>query len=96
MADTDQTVRKKVHVYNYYNLTQLHQPGVYTFSTTSANDENCLLTVQSATPLVVYGGFVESQFDDKVQKGTPTGESVQRNPMKNHPSYFAFMVCDRI
>jgi hypothetical protein len=89
---TSDSAQGASHVYNYVNLIQNFGTGAYTFTPRSVTDDDCYVTASSATQLLVYGGFVQSQFDDNVQGTIPDGHSVQTDPIQNVPSYFAFAV----
>jgi len=92
-SNTDR-LQGPVHIYNYINLTSDHGPGIYTFAASSADNDDCYVTASSATPLVAFGGFVDSVFSDKVQqaKPSPTSTSVQGNPIAMVNSYFGFTI----
>jgi len=78
-----------MHTFNYNNLPQTYGIGEYKFVANSTDDHDCLVTVSSNTSLVVFGGFIGSKFEDKVQDRKPDGVSVQKNPVMFQASYFA-------
>jgi len=88
-SDSDRA-QGTVHTFDYRGLVENHGPGAYTFIANSTTDDDCYVSAISATPMVVYGGFIESQFSDKVQEDIPDGDSVQKNPAQSVPSYFGF------
>ncbi|KAI6190744.1 hypothetical protein M3Y97_00151900 [Aphelenchoides bicaudatus] len=87
---TTESTQGNAHVYRFVELVKNYGAGTYKFIPQSGTDDDCTITASSATPLVVFGGFVESQFSDKVQQITADGKTVQRNPTQLVPSYFGF------
>lgn len=83
-------------VFRYANVVKNFGTGVYTFVPKSPTDDDCIVTASATTPLVIYGGFVQSPFDDNVQLSIADGFSVQTDPFQNVPSYLGFTVGEKV